>query len=93
MDHERNQRRCKHWQVNITIDDEEDRARAVAQMQYRGRTVVGIGRTQRDPGDCLPDAVGDEVAVGRALSDLTRRLFAATAGDMEAVISDEVSVR
>lgn len=93
MDHGRNDQQCKHWQVNITIDEDEDSARAVAQMEYRGRNVVGIGRTRSDPDEHIPDEVSDELAVGRALSDLTRHLFAATAVDIEAASRVEVPAR
>lgn len=93
MSHRRNEHRCKHWQVNITIGDDEDRVRAIAEMQYRGRTVVGIGRTQLDPSHHIPSAVSDELAVGRALSDLTRHLLAATACDIEEVDRDGTVVR
>ena len=88
---EDNSHRCQHWQVNISIDEREDHVRAVAQMQYRERTLVGVGRTRLDPGYRYPDAVVEELVVGRALADLTRHLFAVTAQDIEAVADDKVS--
>lgn len=93
MSQHRNKHQCKHWQVNITIGDDEDRVRAVAEMQHRGRTVVGVGRTQRDPSHHVPSAVSDELAVGRALSDLTRHLLAAAACDIEEADRNDTVVR
>lgn len=83
----------KHWKVHITIDEKGERARAVAEMRYRGETFTGIGQTRLDPGDHFPDEVGEELAIARALSDLAQKVFETTATDIEEVVGEEVSVR
>lgn len=93
MSHKKSSHGKRAWQVDVRIDESQDRAHAVAEMHYRGQTLVGVGRTRLDAGDQFPDRVGEELAIARALSDLTRQLFAATASDIEAVTGEEVSVR
>ncbi|MBI3214071.1 MAG: DUF1876 family protein [Mycobacterium sp.] len=81
------------WKVDIAVDENDERTRAVAELRYKGNVLTGVGQTRLDPDDHFPDAVAGELAVARALSDLTRQLFAATASDIEAVTGEAVSVR
>jgi len=92
MSREDSPQRCQHWQVNISIDEQDERARAVALMQYCGRVLVGVGRTRLDPAYRYSDIIVEELAVGRALADLTRHVFAATAQDIEAVTDPKTAV-
>jgi Domain of unknown function (DUF1876) len=52
---------------------------------------VGVALTRINPADRAVAAIGDELAVARALSDLSRRLMAVTARDIEAVTRQPVS--
>ena len=76
------------WRVDITIDACADRDRAVAPMAYRDRTLIGVGRTKLTARDAAVGYVGEQLAVARALSDLTRQLFVAAACDVDAVIGE-----
>lgn len=79
--------------VKITVDEIDDRTRAVARMPWKSRELVGIGQVCLDPGDHFPDRVGGELAVARALSNVIRQLDGAAAADIEAVTGESVSVR
>ena len=46
---------------------------------------------QLDPADRDVADIGDELAVGRALADLARRLMCVTAHDIEAVTNEPVT--
>jgi Domain of unknown function (DUF1876) len=81
------------YHVKITVDRHDDRTRANARMRWRHVDLVGTGDAELDPDDKYPKRVGDELAVARALTHLTRQLFVATAGDIESVTGEEVSVR
>ncbi len=52
---------------------------------------MGVGVSRLNPLDRNIADIGDELAVARALSDLARRLMAATARDIEAVTHEPVT--
>ena len=47
--------RVRHCDITIVVDEDEGdgRTRAVAKMDWRGRKLVGVGRTR--PYEVLPD--------------------------------------
>jgi hypothetical protein len=51
---------------------------------------LGVGRAWLSPADHDVPEIGDEVAVARALSELSRRLLDTAAGDIEAVTLQDV---
>jgi Domain of unknown function (DUF1876) len=79
--------------VRITVEHESDRTEAKAHMRWRKADLVGVGEATIDPDDRYPKRVGEELAVARALTHLTRQLFVTTAGDIESVTGEETSVR
>jgi hypothetical protein len=81
------------YHVKITVDKDDDHTRANARMRWRHVELVGVGDADLDPDDQYPRRVGEELAVARALTHLTRQLFVATAGDIESVTGEDVSVR
>jgi hypothetical protein len=58
--------------ITITVDESDDRMRAIAQMDWHDRKLVGVGRAR--PGEQFPDRAAEKLSVTRALSDLVARL-------------------
>ena len=81
----------KDWTVEISIDEHEGRTRAKARLRWRDQESVGVGLARLNPADRNVDDIGDELAVARALSDLSNRLIAVTAHDIEAVTRQPVT--
>ena len=78
----------KQWIVEIHIEehDEQRRTQAEARLRKDAQTDLrGVGTAQRNPHDQEVPAIGDELAVARALGDLARRLRETAAGDIERV--------
>jgi Domain of unknown function (DUF1876) len=77
---------AKQWQIEIFIDEHEERTRAKARLHSRDNTtLVGVGLARLHPADSNVPEIGDELAVARALSDLAHQLLEASAKDIEAV--------
>jgi len=76
----------KNWQVDIVIDEHDNRTRAEARLRNPDRTgLVGSGLARLSPRDADVPEIGDELAVSRALADLAHQLLDAAAGDIEAI--------
>lgn len=73
----------KHLQLDVLIDEHEERTRAKARMQWRGNELVGVGLARLNPADEPVAEIGDELAIARALSDLADQLITLTASDIE----------
>ncbi|MFF5212974.1 dsRBD fold-containing protein [Streptosporangium sp. NPDC000396] len=76
--------KTKRWDVRIFIseDDSDDvtTARAVL-MTPGGRKHQSVAHARRNPDDRPVPAIGDELAAGRALSDLAGKLMKDGAAD------------
>ena len=81
----------KDWIVAVDIDEHDGQTRAEARLHWRDQATVGIGVSRLNPRDRNVADIGDELAVARALSDLARRLMAATVRDIEAVTDEPVA--
>lgn len=81
------------YRVKITVDRHENHTVAKAHLRWRHVKLVGTGEVDLDPDDRYPKRVGEELAVARALTHLTRQLFVSTAGDIESVTGEAASVR
>ena len=79
------------WTVAVDIDEHHGQTRAKARLHWRDQAAVGVGVSRLNPLDGNIADIGDELAVARALSDLARRLMAATARDIEAVTHEPVT--
>jgi hypothetical protein len=79
--------------VKIKVRHDHERSVATAQMRWRHTDLVGTAEAELDPDDRYPKRVAEELAVARALTHLTRQLFVTTAGDIQSVTGEEVSVR
>jgi Domain of unknown function (DUF1876) len=75
----------KRWTVEIDIDEHEGRTRAVARLPLHAGQVVGVGLARLNPADRDVPEIGDELAVARALSELSHRLLEAAAENIEQI--------
>lgn len=84
----------KRWNVDIVIDEEDDRTRAVARL-HAGATDqhVGVGLARLNPADLDVPEIGDELATARALSELSHHLLDAAARDLEQVTHRRAHLR
>lgn len=97
---------AKQWTVSVSVDENGATTRATAELPGQRKNVVGIGlahlRGQRretvgigsarlNPADRYVAGIGDELAVARALADLSKQLAGATADDIEEVTQRPVS--
>ena len=74
----------KQWTVTIDIDEHDGHTRAVARLLTRDPDrLTGVGLARLDPADRDVPEIGDEIAVARALSDLSHRLLQAATEDVE----------
>ncbi|MET0764397.1 MAG: DUF1876 domain-containing protein [Blastococcus sp.] len=76
----------KTWTVQVDIDEHEDRTRAVARLRTGGDgdpSLAGTGLARLNPADRDVPQIGDELAVARALSELSHLLLDVAARDIE----------
>ena len=79
---------ARTWTVEIFIDEHEDQRRTHAEARLRTRdktALTGEGVALRNPADFEVPEIGDELAVARALADLSHQLMETAAGDIEQV--------
>ena len=73
----------KRWTVTITIDEHDGHTRALARLRTRDSDrLTGLGLARLNPTDDEVPEIGDELAVGRALADLSSRLLTTAAADV-----------
>jgi hypothetical protein len=74
----------KTWTVQVDVDEHEDRTRAVARLRTgRDQSLAGTGLSRLNPADRNVPRIGDELAVARALSELSHLLLDVAARDIE----------
>jgi hypothetical protein len=73
----------KTWTVQVDIDEHEDRTRAVARLRTGRDPLAGTGFARLNPADRNVPQIGDELAVARALSELSHLLLDVAARDIE----------
>ncbi|MGO8769462.1 MAG: DUF1876 domain-containing protein [Mycobacterium sp.] len=71
-------------QIDVLIEELDERTRAKARLSWADRKFVGVGLSRLDPADEPVAQIGDELAIARALSDLANQLFALTSTDIQA---------
>jgi hypothetical protein len=72
------------WTVTVEIDEHDGHTRAVARLHTRDtEKLVGVGLARLNPADRDVPEIGGEIAVARALSDLSRRLMRTATEDVE----------
>jgi len=86
----------KQWSVDVLIDESEEDRSTRAQARLRtaeGLQLVGSGAAKRHPRDREVPEIGDELAVARALSELSHKLVQAAAENIELVTHERSRVR
>jgi len=81
----------KACQIDVLLEEHEEKTRAKARLSWAGNVYVGIGLARLDPADEPVAQIGDELAIARALSDLANQLFALTATDIQASTHEPVT--
>ncbi|HEX7097579.1 MAG TPA: DUF1876 domain-containing protein [Acidimicrobiales bacterium] len=80
------------WNVQVAIDETDDETRAKATVEVDGHPVTGWGRARRNPADPRVPRIGEELAVARALGELSHRLLDAAVVEIEQFSSRDVRV-
>jgi hypothetical protein len=75
----------KRWRANIFLVEEDGETTAHAVVETRVTAIHGYGKAKRNPADTEIEGIGEELAAGRALIALGRRLLGITEEDLEAV--------
>jgi Domain of unknown function (DUF1876) len=74
----------KVWTLEIAIGENADETEAQARLRVDDADMEGWGRARRRPGDPERPRVGEELAVARALAELSHRLIDAAVAEIEA---------
>ncbi len=81
------------WTISVDIDEEEDNTLAeVTLRSSAGLEVTGVGRANRNPMDPDVPEIGDELAIARALGNLSERLLHRTERDITGVTGQPAHV-
>jgi hypothetical protein len=84
----------KRWNIIVDIDEHDGRTRAVARLEADDPDhMVGVGTARLNPSDRDVPQIGDELAVARALSELSHRLLHAAAEDIEGITHQPAHLR
>lgn len=76
----------KQWEIEVYIDEHDAVTRAEVRLHNPDKTgLVGVGTARCHPDDAVVPEIGDELAVARALADLTHQLMDACARDIETI--------
>ena len=77
------------WSITVDIDEQDDTTMAYASLRTpAGHDVNGVGQAQRNPHDPSVSAIGDELAVSRALRNLAERLLHTTEKDISGITGE-----
>ena len=82
----------KVWTIALVIDEGADVTEAKALLSVNDRELGGWGRARRAPQDPDRPRIGEELAVARALSDLSHQLVEAAVAEIEEYEGHEVDV-
>jgi Rv2632c-like len=78
--------------VQLSLEEDDEHTEAQATLRLRDRDFVSRGRARRNPHDPNVPVVGEELAVARALSDLSHQLLAAAAETIEGFVGHRVTL-
>ena len=78
--------------IEVTMTEDADHCEAVARIRVRDREFSGWGRARRNPSDPEMPVVGEELAVARALSEVSHQLVVAAADSLESVLGRPVAL-
>ncbi|MGH2476830.1 MAG: dsRBD fold-containing protein, partial [Candidatus Limnocylindrales bacterium] len=75
-----------------SVTEDADHTDALARVHRCGRVFSAGGRARRCPTDPTTPAVGEELAVARALSDMSHQLVVAAADSLESALGRPVAL-
>ena len=78
--------------VDVSVAEDSYHCEAVARVHVRGREFSGWGRARRHPADPEMPVVGEELAVARALADVSHQLVVAAADSLESALGRSVAL-
>lgn len=81
------------WTISIFLDERDGETDARAHLRTRDTELTGYGLARCNPQDVDVPEIGFELAVARALSDLSHKLLDATVADIEAITTRPAAVR
>ena len=74
------------WKVRLHLfEDDEETTKAHVVLETGTTALTGHGTAHCHPADANVPEIGDELAVARALADLSHKLLDATVADIETV--------
>jgi hypothetical protein len=83
----------RQWTVDVLVGENDGQTYAEARLHDDiGNHLMGTGRARLSPTDADIPAIGDEIAVGRALTALGDRLLRTAAGDIREVTHGPVQL-
>ena len=78
--------------VDVSVTEDADHTEALARLHMCGREFSAWGRARRNPSDPTTPTVGEELAVARALSDMSHQLVVAAADSLESALGRPVAL-
>ncbi len=78
--------------VQLTIEEDDEHTEAEASVTIGDRSFVGRGRARRNPIDPNVPMVGEELAVARALAEVSHQLLTAAATAIEGFVGHQVTL-
>jgi hypothetical protein len=78
--------------LDVSLTEDADHCEAVARLRLGAREFTGWGRAQRNPADPEMPVVGEDLAVARALSEISHQLVVAAADSLESAIGRPVAL-
>jgi hypothetical protein len=80
------------WPAHILLVETDGETSARAVLDTDDRSIQGTGTAVRNPVDFEVEQIGEELAAGRALVDLGRRLLGLSEADIEALTGESAHV-
>jgi hypothetical protein len=78
--------------IEVIVTEDPDHCEAMAHARVRDREFTGWGRARRHPADPEMPVVGEELAIARALSDVSHQLVVAAADSLESALGRPVAL-
>jgi uncharacterized protein DUF1876 len=82
----------KTWTIEVDLEEGPDTTEARVTLRVGDKEHGGWGRARRNPSDDNVPRIGEELAVARALADLSHHLVEAAVGEIEAHEGRKVQV-
>ncbi|MFD7402334.1 DUF1876 domain-containing protein [Streptomyces sp. NPDC059866] len=73
----------EEWRVHLYLFEDEGTTKARVVLETGDATLTGHGVAHRNPADTDVPEIGDELAAGRAMRDLSEQLLGAAERDIE----------